>query len=64
MSKSNNLIWQRFGKLTVIERAENNKQGKTMWKCVCDCGKVKLKPVSSPVNLNNSNIRRLKNGTK
>lgn len=47
MSKSNNLIGQRFGKLTVIERAENNKQGKTMWKCVCDCGKVKLKPVSS-----------------
>ena len=47
MAQSNNLIGQKFGKLTVIERAENNKQGKAMWKCLCDCGKVKSKPVSS-----------------
>ena len=47
MAQSNNLIGQKFGKLTVIERAENNKQGKAMWKCRCDCGKVKPKPDSS-----------------
>lgn len=28
----------RFGRLTVIERAENNKWGQTRWKCQCDCG--------------------------
>lgn len=33
-----NLIGQRFGRLTVIERAENNKRGNTMWLCRCDCG--------------------------
>lgn len=31
------LTGQRFGRLTVIERAEN--KGKcVMWKCLCDCG--------------------------
>lgn len=38
MSKPNNLIGQRFGRLVVIERAENNTKGNTMWKCLCDCG--------------------------
>lgn len=37
-----NLIGQRFGKLTVIERTENKitpkGQSKTTWKCRCDCG--------------------------
>lgn len=28
----------RFNHLTVIERADNDKNGKSMWKCVCDCG--------------------------
>lgn len=32
------LIGQRFGRLTVIERAENNKNSQAKWKCVCDCG--------------------------
>lgn len=31
------LTGKRFGKLTVIERAET-KYGKTRWKCLCDCG--------------------------
>lgn len=26
-----------FGRLTVIERAENDAAGKPMWKCVCEC---------------------------
>lgn len=30
---------QRFGRLTVIERAENSKDGKARWVCRCDCGK-------------------------
>jgi hypothetical protein len=33
------LIGQKFGKLTVLERAENTDQGKTQWLCRCDCGK-------------------------
>jgi len=28
----------RFGRLTVIERSTNNNQGRSMWKCKCDCG--------------------------
>ena len=35
--KVKNLIGQKFGKLTVIERAENNVQGSTQWLCKCDC---------------------------
>ena len=31
------LIGQKFGRLTVIERSEN-KGGRTAWKCRCDCG--------------------------
>lgn len=34
---ANNLIGQSFGRLTVVERAEN-KGEKTYWKCLCDCG--------------------------
>lgn len=32
------LTGKRFGRLTVIERAET-KNAKTRWKCLCDCGK-------------------------
>ena len=42
MSKPNNLIGQRFGKLIVLERAENDKFGKTRWLCQCDCGNQKI----------------------
>lgn len=39
------LIGSRFGKLTVIERADDyivpkNGQHQTMWKCICDCGNI------------------------
>lgn len=37
MSVVNDLTGQRFGRLTVIERAENQNQ-RAMWKCKCDCG--------------------------
>lgn len=35
------LMGQTFGRLTVVERAENNKQGKARWRCVCECGGTK-----------------------
>lgn len=32
------LIGQRFGRLTVVARAENSSSAKTRWVCECDCG--------------------------
>lgn len=32
-------VGQKFGRLTIIERATNDKHGQTMWKCKCECGK-------------------------
>jgi hypothetical protein len=36
--KMHDLTGQKFGRLTVIERAENNQNNKVMWRCKCDCG--------------------------
>lgn len=38
MGKFIDLTGQKFGRLTVIERAENGKQGHTYWLCKCICG--------------------------
>ena len=38
MSKMIDLTGQTFGRLTVRERAENTKDGKASWKCICECG--------------------------
>lgn len=38
MTKVANLIGQRFGRLTVVERDKNLPSGKAQWKCYCDCG--------------------------
>jgi hypothetical protein len=35
-----NLIGKKFGKLTVLERAENAADGHAQWKCQCDCGNI------------------------
>lgn len=35
------LVGQRFGRLTVVEKA-NNMYGRVSWKCVCDCGGIKI----------------------
>lgn len=43
----NNLVGKKFGKLTVISRAENTKDGKARWLCKCDCGKIKSKSVTT-----------------
>ena len=36
--KANDLTGQRFGRLTVTSRTENDSRGKTRWVCICDCG--------------------------
>ena len=38
MSSLKNEIGNKYGYLTVIERAPNSKDGRAMWKCKCDCG--------------------------
>lgn len=43
------LVGQKFGRLTVIERIPRSVTGKnreTKWKCVCDCGKETLATAS------------------
>jgi len=42
MGKLINLKGKKFGRLTVIKRAENNKWGYTRWLCKCDCGNEKV----------------------
>lgn len=39
MAKLKDLTGHRFERLTVIERADNCKSGRSMWWCKCDCGK-------------------------
>lgn len=53
MSKFQNLTGQKFGRLTVIERAEN-KGKNTMWLCRCDCGN---KTYVSRTHLKNGDIK-------
>ena len=38
MSRLSDLTGERFGRLTVINRAENAKDGHARWNCLCDCG--------------------------
>ena len=50
MRKAHNfkdLAGQRFGKLTVQSRGENNKSGQSKWICLCDCGAQKLNLILS-----------------
>lgn len=42
MPNAINLTGQRFDKLVVIKRAENDKYGKSRWICKCDCGNEKV----------------------
>lgn len=37
-SETENLSGLVFGHLTVLSRAENKKNGRTAWNCMCDCG--------------------------
>lgn len=38
MGKIHDLTNKTFGKLLVLQRAENDKQGQPMWLCKCECG--------------------------
>lgn len=38
MGKFIDLTGQRFGRLVVIKRSANSKNGKARWLCKCDCG--------------------------
>ena len=38
------LTGKRFGRLTMIEPARNDKYGRLIWKCRCDCGNITYKP--------------------
>ena len=35
---TNDMVQKKFGRLTVIDRAANDKYGNTMWICKCSCG--------------------------
>ncbi len=37
MPKMINLVGQKFERLVVIKRVENNKWGSSRWLCLCDC---------------------------
>lgn len=39
LKSTKNLIGQKFGRLTVIERNGSNKRNQANWLCLCDCGK-------------------------
>lgn len=39
MSKVIDRTGQRYGRLVVTERAENDRYGNAMWRAVCDCGR-------------------------
>ncbi len=42
MGKFIDLTGQKFGRLTVMSRAENDKHGNSRFVCKCDCGKEKI----------------------
>jgi hypothetical protein len=42
-----NLLGQQFGRLKVLSRASNDRQGKARWACQCDCGVQKIVDRSS-----------------
>lgn len=42
MSARIDLTGQKFGRLTVLERAENAKNGSAQWKCRCECGNIAI----------------------
>ena len=37
MGKAINMLGKKFGRLLVISRVENSRNGDCMWKCQCDC---------------------------
>lgn len=54
MSVFIDLVGQKFGRLTVVERAKNNKGGSARWLCQCKCDK---RVVVQASNLKNKNTQ-------
>lgn len=44
--KVENIVGQKFGRLTVIENLNVNSHGSTLHRCLCDCGNEKIVPKS------------------
>ena len=44
------MVGKQFGRLVVLEEAGRNKFGVVLWKCLCDCGTIKI--------VNSNNLRR------
>lgn len=42
MSKLIDITGKRYGMLTVLEREKDYKEGKTYWRCKCDCGNIAI----------------------
>lgn len=40
MGSFKDLTGQKFGRLTVLEKTEQRKQGSVVWKCKCECGNI------------------------
>ena len=68
MGKLKDLTGQRFGKLTVIERAEDhiecNGKHRVQWKCLCDCGNTVSVRSSSLTSGNNVSFGCMPKGRK
>lgn len=44
------LVGQKFGRLTVLERSGSTDKGLALWKCLCECGTIKIVDGSHLVN--------------
>lgn len=42
-----NIQNEKFGKLTAIEDVGENKYKRRLWKCICECGTVKIIPANA-----------------
>jgi len=40
--KIKNMVGKQFGRLTVLEEAGRSKYGAVLWKCLCNCGTIKI----------------------
>ena len=54
-SRQKNLIGQKFGMLTVIEKTSQRKNNSVVWKCKCDCGNEHFVSANHLINHNVTN---------
>lgn len=58
------LIGMKFGRLTVIERACNNKHNRAQWLCKCICGNKKIVPSDCLIKGTSKSCGCLNNDTR